>query len=163
MRSEKFDRSGPVWVPEGCARRHDGRPDVGRRHDETAPHARPGSIAKSVFLADKPDGLRRVLLRQAAKADGALALDLQAVAANEGFFPVRVLHERAIGALVDEHELTSTDLDAGVETGNQVSLDHHVVILRPSNRDAGMLLVNDELAVVCADAQTQEADRARVH
>ena len=69
----------------------------------------------STFFAGEANSLRRALLRQFPEADHPLTSDLQAVAAHERFLTVRALHEGAVGALVDEHELVTVDLDTRVQ------------------------------------------------
>src|SRR3954453_18541572 len=93
----------PQGVWDACSCR-----DVGgaRRDRET-----PGSG----FFAVEADRQRRVALRHAAEADEPLALDLDAVTAHEQLFATLRLHERAVGALVDQHELVTVDLDARVQ------------------------------------------------
>src|SRR5579872_3405723 len=89
----------------------------------------------SDLLAVEANGLRRALLRKAPEADHPLSLDLQAVAPHEGFLAVGCLHERAVGALVDQHELVAADLDARVQARDQVALDHDIVVLGTADGD----------------------------
>ena len=61
------------------------------------------------------DGLWRDIIRQAPESDEASALDLQTVATHEGVVLARRLHERAVRALIDQHELIAVDLDARMQ------------------------------------------------
>src|SRR6185312_6920274 len=72
----------------------------------------------SALLAGEVQRLRRIQLGQASESDHALPLDLQAVTPDEGFLAVVGLHERAVGALIDQHELAAVDLDARMQPGN---------------------------------------------
>ena len=58
--------------------------------------------------------MRGALLGEASEAEHAVPLDLQDVAAYEQFLSVAGLHEGAIRALVDQHELSATDLEGRV-------------------------------------------------
>ena len=65
--------------------------------------ARPGRRRQSSSQRSGPPTASA--LGAAAEADDALALELRAVAAHEDLFAVVDLHERAVRALVDQHEL----------------------------------------------------------
>ena len=86
--------------------------------------------------------MRGARVRHLAETDQSLSLDLHAVAAHEGFLAVDGLHEGAIGALVDEHELVAIDLDARVQSRDQVALDDEVVVFRAPDGDVRVADVN---------------------
>ncbi len=67
------------------------------------------------LLADVADDLRGVAVRRLAEADQPLAANLHRVAAHEGFLAILAEHERAVGALIDQHELVAIELDARVQ------------------------------------------------
>ena len=69
------------------------------------------------------------------------------------------LHERAVGALVDQHELVAADLDARVQAGNEVSLDDDVVVLGAPDGDAGALLVDDQFPIVAQRSRSRSRRR----
>ena len=102
------------------------------------------------------------LLGKPAEPDHSLAADLQAVATHEGLLAVRALHECAVGALVDQHELVAIDLDARMQARDQIALHHHVVVLGTSDGDARVPLVDQQLAVVAAQPQAHAARRPRL-
>src|SRR6516165_5789520 len=107
----------------------------------------------STLFAGEANGLRRALLGQPPESDHALAADLQAVAAHERLLAVRALHEGAVGALVDEHELVTIDLDARVQARDQVAFDDDVIVFGTSDGDARMALIEQQLPVIASQPQ----------
>src|SRR4029077_340132 len=96
---------------------------VGRVEEHAAAarlsRVRPGA---SGLFAIETDGLRGALLRQTSETDHPLPLDLQAVAPHERFFAVGALHEGAVRALIDQHELVAIDLDARMQARDEAAL-----------------------------------------
>jgi len=80
-------------------------------------------------------------------------LDLQAVAAHKRLLAVSALHERAVGALIDQHELVAADLDARVQARDQVAFHHHVVVLGTADGDARMPLIDQQFAILTPQPQ----------
>src|SRR5690606_25309998 len=66
-------------------------------------------------------------------------------------------YERAVGALVDQQELAAIELDARVQAGDEVALDHHVVLLGPADRDFRPVLIEHDLAARAARHQVRRA------
>src|SRR5688572_3228622 len=75
----------------------------------------------SGLFADEADGLRRVRFGHLAEADQSRALQLHAVAPDEGLLAIERGHESAIGTLVDQQELAARQLDARVDARDQVA------------------------------------------
>ena len=75
----------------------------------------------STRLRREADRQRRTAFRHSPEPDESFALDLHAVAAHEEFFAAFGLHERAVGALIDQHELVAVDLDARMQARDQVA------------------------------------------
>src|SRR3989440_4504684 len=140
-----------IWAGTASACRRRCSPSSSRPNGGSPERAAPAR--PSDFFAGEADGLRGALLGQAPEADHPLALDLQAVATHERLLAVGALHERAVGALIDQYELVAADLDARVQARDQVALDHHVVVLGPADGDAGMPLIDQQFAILTAQPQ----------
>ena len=77
------------------------------------------------------------------------------------------LHERAVGALIDEHEFVAVDLDARVQARDQVALDDDVVVLGAADGDCGWRSSTHQLAILhrsrsrmaCAPSRASSGDR----
>jgi hypothetical protein len=72
-------------------------------------------------------------------------------------FPVGALHERSVRALIHQHELVPAQLDTRMQARDQVALDDEVVVLGAADGDAGLLIIELELAVLASQAQAHEA------
>src|SRR5438046_3584902 len=148
-------RSSPscasIWAGTASACRRRCSPSSSRPNGGSPERAAPPR--PSELFAGVADGLRGALLGQAPEPNHAPALDLQAVAAHERLLAVGALHERAVGALIDQYELVAADLDARVQARDQVALDHHVVVFGPADGDARMPLIEQQLAILTAQTQ----------
>src|SRR5262249_55612283 len=109
------------------------------------------------FLADVLDRQRRTRLRHPAKPDQALAFQLHAVPAHEGFLAFARRDERAVGALVDQQELVAVELDARMQPRDQVALDDDVVLFGTPDRNVGATVVDHDLLALKAYAQPARA------
>src|SRR5438046_10766867 len=122
-------RSSPscasIWAGTASACRRRCSPSSSRPNGGSPERAAPPR--PSELFAGVADGLRGALLGQAPEPNHAPALDLQAVAARERLPAVGALHERAVGALIDQYELVAADLDARVQARAQVALAHPAV------------------------------------
>ena len=93
------------------------------------------------------------------EADHALPLERQAAAAYLLFLSVRDLHEGAVLALIDQHELVAAELDAGVHARDALARYHDVIVVGTADSDARVALIHQQLAVV--ELQTHGARRGR--
>ena len=121
------------------------RAELARR---ARPHRKPDSL-----LADVADYLRGVAIRGLAEPDQSLAANLHRVAAHEGFLAVLADHERAVGALIDQHELVAVELDPRVQPGNQIALDDEIVLLGAAHGDVGAPILHQDLLALIAQSQ----------
>ena len=91
---------------------------------------------KELVLDDVMDRERGIRLRDASEPDDSGTGQERIVAAHEYFLTVARLHERAVGALIDEREAIAARFDARVEPRDQITLDDDIVVLGAPERDA---------------------------
>jgi hypothetical protein len=106
----------------------------------------------------------RLRLGHAPEPDHADAFQRNRIPPHEGVVAVLALHERTVGALVNEHEAILARLDARVQARHQVALDHEVIFLAaPECRVGALAMIEHELRAEVAqpDAEflLQLADR----
>ena len=88
----------------------------------------------------------RLRLGHAPEPDHALTPERYRIAPDERIVSVLALYERAVRALVDEHEAVLAGLDAGMQARDQVALDHEVVFLAaPERRRRPFAVIEHEL------------------
>jgi len=73
---------------------------------------------------------------------------------DERFLLANHLHERAVGALIGEHEAIAVKVDARVQPRDQVAAHDHVAFLGAPDHHLGMELVNGHFAVTHAQAES---------
>src|SRR6185437_5478982 len=109
-------------------------------------------------VAFEVDRLARIGLARVAEADPSTPAQHELLAPQRDFGLAVGGYERAVRAVIDEHEAVAPPFDASVQPRREAVVDHDVVLRVASERERRLGLVEHDLACAVANAKPRARD-----